>query len=105
MLCAKAQRIKPATRSSVFWGVRPSGSVSFYKCGALKLKNFRIPPSLPPAIGSYSQTPVTRATGGTHLGGIFAPIPTLPPWYFITPKNNGLAINWGTPFGGVFIKI
>ena len=29
MLCAKAQRIKPATRSSVFWGVRPSGSVSF----------------------------------------------------------------------------
>ena len=33
-------------------------------------------------------------------GVFFAPIPTLPPWYFITPKNNGLAINWGTPFGG-----
>ena len=39
MLCAKAQRSKPATRSSVFWGVRPSGSVSFYKCRALKHKS------------------------------------------------------------------
>ena len=106
---AKAQRIKPATRSSVFWGVRPRGNASFYKCGALKrsfqcralkLKNFRIPPSHPPAIVSHSKTPVTRATGGTHLGVFFAPIPTLPPWYFITPKNNHLAINWGTPFGG-----
>ncbi len=33
-------------------------------------------------------------------GVFFAPIPTLPPWYFITPKKNHLAINWGTPFGG-----
>ena len=33
-------------------------------------------------------------------GVFFAPIPTLPPWYFITPKNNHLVINWGTPFGG-----
>ena len=29
MPCAEAHRIKPATRSSVFWGVRPGGSAFF----------------------------------------------------------------------------
>ena len=38
MPCAKAQRIKPATRSSVFWGVAPWRKRIFYKV-ALRAKN------------------------------------------------------------------
>ena len=47
MLCAKAQRIESATRWSVFWGVRPSGSASFWmpSAQAQKFQNTPLPPT------------------------------------------------------------
>ena len=104
MPCAKARRIESATRWSVFWGVRPSGSASFYKCRALKLKNFRIPPSHPPAIVSHSKIPVTRATGGTHLGGIFRSHPHPPTLVFYHTQKQWSCNQLGDPIWGSFYK-